>query len=76
MSGLNETLRLFRRIDQKLDTVLSTLQELQMSTSASAAAAGATPAQLAAFDALGAQITASYGPLAAAVTANTPAATS
>jgi len=55
-------------------TLINGIPALIAAAVAAAQGAGATPAQLAAFATLGQQITASSANLAAAVTANTPAA--
>jgi hypothetical protein len=62
-------------VDQSAITLIQGIPALIAAAVAAAQAAGATPAQLASFDQLGAQITANATGLAAAVTAGTPAAT-
>jgi hypothetical protein len=61
-------------VDQSAMTLIQGIPALIAAAVAAAQAAGATPAQLASFDQLGAQITANATGLAAAVTAGTPAA--
>lgn len=63
-------------VDQSAITLIQGIPALIAAAVATAQAAGATPAQLASFDQLGAQITANATALAAAVTAGTPAAAS
>ena len=58
-------------VDQSAVTLIQGIPALIAAAVAQAQAAGATPAQLAAFDQLGAQITANATGLAAAVTAGT-----
>lgn len=61
-------------VDQSAITLIQGIPALIAAAVATAAAAGATPAQLQAFDTLSAQITANATGLAAAVTSGTPAA--
>ncbi len=61
-------------VEQSAITLINGIPAMIAAAVATATAAGATPEQLAAFDAIGAQLSASSASLAAAVTANTPAA--
>jgi hypothetical protein len=61
-------------VDQSAITLIQGIPALIAAAVAKAQAAGATPAQLASFDQLGAQITANATGLATAVTAGTPSA--
>lgn len=74
IDGLTAKVQAQTAVDASAVTLIQGIPQLIAAAVAAATAAGATSAQLQAITDLGTQLDAASGPLAAAVTANTPAA--